>query len=184
VSLPDSTRTWLRRDLVSDVNPQPYHQWYWGRNSRSPICEVPFSARVHQTAVGTYTLTQLDDDPHRQPARTFNVRQKHEMAHNQQPLEERDRRSFQRLVQRQRSPSDVEVLHCVLRGKVQSSWVRELSHGKDKEQQREFVRFEGILFRHGVTFVDEREYLFFEFLFDYRRVPGFSWSVPRPAAGT
>jgi len=68
----------------------------------------------------------------------------------------------------------MEVLHCVLRGKVHSSWVRELSHGKYEEQQREFVRFKGILFRRGVTFVDKRKYLFFEFLFDDRCVPGFS----------
>jgi hypothetical protein len=66
----------------------------------------------------------------------------------------------------------MEILHGVLRGEVPSSRVHELSHGKYEEQQGEFVRFKGILFRRGVAFVEGRKDLFLEILFAYWRVPG------------
>lgn len=65
----------------------------------------------------------------------------------------------------------MEILHRFLRGKVPGSRVREFSHGEYEKQQREFVRFKGVLSRHGVAFVEEKKDLVLEILFEY-------WSVP------
>ena len=68
-------------DTVSTLDP---HRSQWrSRNSRNPICDTPFSTRALRIKdrMKTYTLTQFDDNPHCQPPRTSDVRQKHEMAH-------------------------------------------------------------------------------------------------------
>jgi hypothetical protein len=84
-SLLRSNRIWLHRDLMCVVNPQPLtindaeagtHAVQSGR--------YPSALNVQsQRRQKTHTLSQLDDDPHRQPPRTLNVCQKHEMAHHQ-----------------------------------------------------------------------------------------------------